>query len=82
MNIKNEVILVPKNPNRIYKKVSREADKPIEKVQAEMQKALDLTWENDDPEAKEYREKMFPDGKPSLEIFLKKLAEIAKEKRL
>ena len=82
MNIKNEVILVPKNLNRIYKKVSGEAGEPIEKVQAEMQKALNLTWENDDPEAKEYRNKIFPNGKPSLENFLEKLAEIAREKGL
>ena len=69
-----------KDLNWVFRKVGKDEGETAEKVRAEMQKALDLTWENEDPKAKEYREKFFPNGKPKLEEFLEKLAEIAREK--
>ena len=68
------------NLNWIFEKISKNEGEPLEKIRTEIQKALDLMWKNNDPKAKEYREKIFPNGKPKLEELLGKLAEIAKEK--
>ena len=38
-----------------------------------MQEAIDAAW--NDPEGKEFRDQLFPDGKPEFEEFLRKIAE-------
>ena len=42
-----------------------------------MQEALDIAWS--DPDCAEFRERLFPEGKPSLETFVARVAAYAKE---
>ncbi len=53
--------------------------KSEDEVRQEMQIALDSAWDTSDPEAKRFQTEIFPDGKPSLEEFIAKLAEMAKQ---
>lgn len=42
-----------------------------------MQEALDIAWSN--PDGAEFRERLFPEGKPSLETFVARVAVYAHE---
>lgn len=42
-----------------------------------MQEALDIAWS--DPDGAEFRERLFPEGKPSLELFVARVAVYAHE---
>ncbi len=46
----------------------------------EVQNIIDTTWEN--PQGKELRDRLFPDGKPEPEEFIKTVAQYAKNKRV
>lgn len=43
-------------------------------VRRDMQEALDEAWATADPAAKQRQQEMFPDGKPSLEHFIARVA--------
>ena len=47
----------------------------------EMKKAIDLAWENPTMEQKLFQEKYFPEGKPTVEEFIKRVAELARQDR-
>ena len=44
----------------------------------EMQKAIDLAWENPSPEEKLFQELYFPNGKPTVEEFIRKVGDLIK----
>ena len=44
----------------------------------EMQKAIDLAWENPPPEEKRFQEFYFPNGKPTVEEFIRKVGDLLK----
>ena len=44
----------------------------------EMQKAIDLAWENPSPEEKLFQEFYFPNGKPTVEEFIRKVGDLIK----
>lgn len=44
---------------------------------AEIQQTIDATWNN--PTGAENRAKLFPDGKPTPELFLQRIAQIVDE---
>lgn len=46
------------------------------KKRKEMQKAIDLAWKNPTPEHKMFQELWFPNGKPTVDEFIQKVAEI------
>ena len=45
----------------------------------EMQKAIDLAWENPTPEEKTFQELYFPNGEPTVEEFIQTVARLARE---
>ena len=47
----------------------------------EMKKAIDLAWENPTMEQKLFQEKYFPEGKPTVEEFIKRVASLARQER-
>ena len=47
----------------------------------EMQKAIDLAWLNPSPEEKLFQDIYFPDGKPTVEEFIRKVAELAQRQK-
>ena len=52
----------------------REANAKIE-----MQKALDHAWENAGEKEKQFQNELFPEGKPSIEKFIKVMAKQAQK---
>ena len=45
----------------------------------EMQKAIDAAWTSNEPECRLWQEKLFPNGKPSVEEFVATIAQYARE---
>ena len=45
----------------------------------EMQKAIDLAWENPSPEEKLFQELYFPEGKPTVEEFIQRVASLTQK---
>ena len=41
----------------------------------DMQAVIDATWDNPDPMARAKQRRLFPDGKPSIEEFIRVMAE-------
>ena len=66
--IKNEM---RKGVTGILTEVARQNGVTVFEVRTEIQKAIDEMW-NDKATAKQkaYRDKMFPDGKPTIEAFI------------
>lgn len=46
----------------------------------EMKKAIDLAWNNPTEEQKRFQEEYFPNGKPTVEEFIKRMADIVRQK--
>ena len=47
----------------------------------EMQKAIDMAWNHPTKEQKLFQEKYFPNGKPSVEEFIKTVSAIARQRK-
>ena len=45
----------------------------------EMQAAIDAAWASEAPEARELQRELFPEGKPSVELFVARMAEKARK---
>lgn len=65
------------NPKRAVKKTARNYGVPEQYVREEMQKALDAAWNTTDEEALRRQRELFPNGKPSLDEFIRKVSQIA-----
>ena len=46
----------------------------------EMQKALDTAWNNPTPEQKQFQELYFPNGKPTVDEFIKTVSNLVQQK--
>ena len=58
--------------------MTKEGEKVNEFKNNEMKKVIDITWNN--PEGKELRDKLFPNGKPEPEEFIRVISRIVKER--
>lgn len=47
----------------------------------EMKRAIDEAWQNPTKEQQQFQDKYFPNGKPTVEEFVKKMSEIICEAR-
>ena len=56
----------------------RKVQKMNHTKEKEMQKAIDLAWENPSPEEKLFQEFYFPNGKPTVEEFIRKVGDLIK----
>ena len=59
-------------------KNNKKAQSNIESTlfRAEIEKALDIAWASDEQETKAYQSIIFPEGKPTPEDFILKIAEL------
>lgn len=67
--------------DQINKSISEVAENnrlPKDIVRDEMQKAIDAAWESKEHEAVKKQQELFPDGKPSVEDFVKEITGISK----
>lgn len=44
----------------------------------EMQRAIDAAWNTKNPDAIAFQNRYFPEGKPTVELFLKRMTEYAR----
>lgn len=59
----------------VIQELARQEHVSEETVLIEMQKALDAAWEKGDMKTRTSQNEMFPEGKPTLEQFIQKIAE-------
>lgn len=64
-------------PQKAIKKTAKNNGVSEQHVREEMQKALDEAWNTTDEEALRYQKEMFPNGKPTIEEFIKKVSQKA-----
>lgn len=53
-------------------------ERKVHKMKKEIQKAIDKAWENPSHKEKLFQEMYFPLGKPTVEEFIKRMAQITK----
>ncbi len=58
----------------VIRRVADQYGVAVSEVRREMQAALDAAWDNPDEQVQEQQRRLFPEGKPSLELFLVTLA--------
>ena len=61
-------------PRVLLERIAAEHGVSVEEVERDIQSAIDATWNNPDPAAKEKQDKRFPKGKPSIEEFIRVMA--------
>ena len=66
-------------PEGIFEKLAAQYGVSAGEVVREIQTALDAAWDNPDPAIRERQRAIFPNGKPSVEEFIRVMAERAKE---
>ena len=64
-------------PEKAIKRAAKNNGVSEQHVRDEMQKALDAAWNSSDEEALKRQRELFPDGKPTLEEFIRKVAQTA-----
>jgi len=60
-----------KQSNELFKEIAAQHGVSVDEVVCEMQYLLDATWDNPDPIARKKQRELFPNGKPSLEEFIR-----------
>ena len=58
----------------IFKENAKQHGVSVAEVMRDIQEAIDEAWNNPDPAIRESQRKMFPNGKPSIEEFIKAMA--------
>ena len=64
-------------PEKAIKSAAKNNGVSEQYVRDEMQKALDAAWNSSDEEALKRQRELFPDGKPTLEEFIRRVAKTA-----
>lgn len=66
-------------PQKAIKKTAKNNGVSEQHVREEMQKALDAAWNTTDKEALKRQQELFPNGKPTLDEFIKKVSRMASD---
>ncbi|MCL2408199.1 MAG: hypothetical protein FWC96_01090 [Oscillospiraceae bacterium] len=64
-----------KRTKGIFKKMAVQHGVSVGEVELEIQAAVDAAWENPDPATQARQRELFPDGKPSIDEFVRVMAE-------
>ena len=67
-----------KQPSELFQKIAAQNGVSADEVARELQALLDATWDNPDPAARKKQRALFPNGKPSVEEFIRVLAKQTK----
>lgn len=76
MSIRNNI-----KGKAVIRRTAQHYDMPTAEVRAEIQKCLDDAWNTDDPAVKQAQEKLFPEGKPTMEEFICRVAAAIKREQ-
>ena len=68
-----------KQSNELLKKIAAKHGVSVGDVVREMQDIIDATWDNPDPAAKKKQRELFPNGKPSIEEFIRAVTKHIKQ---
>ena len=68
-----------KEPESLFEQIAAKNGVSVGEVVREMQIALDATWDHPDPAARKNQLKLFPNGKPSVEEFIRVMAKQMKQ---
>ena len=58
-------------PEGVFAEIARKHGIPVDEVIKEIQIALDAAWDNPDPAIRATQRRHFPNGKPTVEEFLR-----------
>jgi len=56
--------------DKVIREIAKSHDIPVDKVNREIQKAIDVAWNNPDLEARTQQRLLFPKGKPTVDEFI------------
>ena len=65
-----------KQSNELFKKIATHHGVSVDNAVRDMQDMIDATWHNPDPEAWKRQQELFPNGKPSIEEFIRVMAKL------
>lgn len=60
--------------NQLIQDLAKSKGRPASQIRKEMREAIDAAWQTSDPAAQARQRQLFPEGKPSLELFILRLA--------
>jgi len=63
-----------KQANELFEKIASQHGVSVDRAVGEMQDLIDATWDNPDPTALKKQGELFPNGKPSIEEFIRVMA--------
>ena len=63
-----------KQSNELFKKIADHHGVSVDEVVRDMQDTIDATWDTPDPVARKKQQELFPNGKPSIEEFIRVVA--------
>ena len=67
----------PNQPESLFEKIAAQYGISVSEVTREMRVAIDAAWNNPDPAIRARQRQLFPNGKPSIEEFIRVIAEQA-----
>ena len=66
-------------PSGVFEQIAAQHGVSVTEVIKEIQIAVDAAWDNSDPTIRARQRELFPNGKPSVEEFIRVMAEQAKK---
>lgn len=63
------------------RKIAERHGKSEKVVRRELEQIIDATWASSDPEAKLMQSRLFPNGKPTPEEFIRVVSQIVRERK-
>ena len=66
-------------PESVFEKLAAQYGVSVGEIIRDMQEAVDAAWNNPDPAIRGRQRQLFPDGKPSVEEFIRVMAEQAQK---
>jgi len=66
-------------PEGLFEKLAAQYGVSVGEVAREMQAAIDTAWDNTDPAVRARQRALFPNGKPSIEEFIRVMAKQAEQ---
>ena len=62
------------NPEGVFEQIAAQHGISVEEVVREIQAAVDAAWGNPDPAIRARQQQLFPNGKPTVEEFIRTMA--------
>ena len=67
-------------PGGVFEELAAKYGVSVGEIIRDMQEAVDEAWDNPDPAIRARQRQLFPDGKPSVDVFIRVMADEVKNK--